>query len=1840
MNKKLGGITFLVLVLCFSVVSAGFWSDLFGITGNAVSVDEGLVAYYSLDGNGEDSYGGNALSGSGSFADGIKDEGLYLDGSYNLYNSNPDFDFTGNETASFSIASWFKVEDCEASHYGGIALASGSRLRLGLIYNQNDENSYWYVQTLPSTPVARFYGCEADTWVHIVGTYNSSTQMLSLYKDGNLKQEKVTSGVDSSNVASKITLGHAQRYFRGTMDDVAIYDRALSASEVQEIYDGVARDEIIDDETVNDTLADEEIIEESLNETLGEGNTTLKVDDEIINDTLGTNETSEDEETIEEPLNETIEEEESESCSGCIYNEQCYPFGIRLEVDGVPSYCDIDNEMKEQRTVDSQGEWASCQNSYECESNLCSAGECIGLADILDEANSFKKFIVRIVCKIAHPIDDEEFNACVYEGLDDGIGGDDDVEEEEEEEEEEEIIDFSFVPSNGCGEGYVFIDEVCDGDSDEQESVCNKSERYANACFNKSSPEEPEFVAGEILVSLKNIDLSKITDSSFGVNSLDELASEFGVIKIEKALISPQFDMMRKITLSDNANIPLTVEAFQLSEYVDWVEPNYIYTSSVIPSDTDYSSQWALPMISAEVAWGIETGDPSVIIAIIDTGIDTNHTDLIDNLWTNPGETPANSIDDDNNNCTDDIKGCDFALMSGNISDLNGHGTHCAGIAAAKSNNSLGISGLCWNCMLMAGKSALTVSEIGKAIDYSVNNGARVISMSFGGSTPSSLIDNVTSAYNSDIVVIAAAGNANNYIKEYPAAFDNVIGVAATEQTDARAPFSKYGDWMLDSGAWIDVAAPGQDILSTIPPNDYISWSGTSMAAPLVAGLAGLIISKNPSFTAEEVRQIIRSKVDRPVNSDKYIGIGRINAYEALQVDSIVIAQFDHSIIDGEFYESGDVIEVMGSAKSSASGSFSSYELFYADATSPLSPYPLSWDTIVSSTTSVDNGELGSWDTTGLPFGNYVLRLVVTDSNGEESEDRMLVSLGGGCGINLVTDLFLSSNIIGNGSEYIILDDDNVTLDCQGHTIANCPILAENKENIDIRNCNIILASTGVVFVDVEDSVIHNNSFESNNYGLTLSSCSYNDIWNNTLSNNLAMGINIIDGGIYNKIYSNIFPYNHREVIRIREASYNSIYDNHIYGTFLWSFLNGAITIENSSHNILKNNLIDENRIEGVYISNSNDNELIDNRIIDNIGKGIYLELNSDKNELINNIVNGNGRDGIKVSSGSFNIISNNKVSSNEENGINLYLSPDNTLRNNVVNYNGQHGIILKSDSNYNELTSNTANSNALYGIYLTLGSNNNELTSNTANSNLASGISLFSSKNNLLDQNTAKNNNKKGILLESSSNNNELVSNIANENDYGIYLDSSSLNTMDENTANKNTEIGIYLVSNSDDNSLESNTANDNTFIGVYFTSDSNDIELNKNVVCFNGEKDIKDMDTNSGDENTCDITFNWDDSGTENCTYECELCGNNVIDEPEECDGSELGDYICDDEYSGYLYCNEDCTINYDGCPGGIYEIDSEISNCDELQNIKYDLTKSYELMNDIDCSETYSWDSRSGFDPIGDTSTTYPGFTGVLDGKGYEISNMIISRPDESYVGIFASLGEGAIVKNLGLKNIGISGKYAVGALAGYSLGTIKDTYSKSGSIASSDSSSYVGGLVGEKSEGIIENTYTTGGVYSPNIVGGIVGQCGSGGGECIIKNSFSTSSVRGKGYNGGLIGWIYTGTIENSDWSNIDTHDDAYYCYGGYYETLTTDCISPDGETPSYHFQGDSHNYYEPLASWDFESIWQEVEGGYPELRVGDGEVAKEFVPLPVFFKKLGCKILHPINDEEFDSCVEK
>jgi len=413
-----------------------------------------------------------------------------------------------------------------------------------------------------------------------------------------------------------------------------------------------------------------------------------------------------------------------------------------------------------------------------------------------------------------------------------------------------------------------------------------------------NSQEKPQSVPDRILVKYK-----KQADLWIQKSIKAAIESTYGIQEIR------EFSFIDVYLYKIRWGKEKTLKDLNKNPNIEYAEPDYIrYIDSVVPNDLHFSKLWGLHNdgqtggtadadIDAPEAWDLTTGSSDVIVAVIDSGVDYNHEDLNANMWTNPGEIPDNGEDDDGNGYVDDYYGINALDDNGNPMDDKGHGTHCAGIIAAVGDNDIGVVGVCWTAKIMSLKfldaeGEGSISDEIKCIEYAIDKGAHIINASLGGPDFSYFEKNaIDASKEAGILFVTAAGNDGSNNDEepfYPASSDcdNIIAVAATNHNDNLASFSNYGAYS------VDVAGPGVSIYSTLPNNFYDYKSGTSMAAPYVAGLAALIHSyySTPapelsisSINWQQVKNRILSWADQIDSLEgKILTGGRINAFNSI----------------------------------------------------------------------------------------------------------------------------------------------------------------------------------------------------------------------------------------------------------------------------------------------------------------------------------------------------------------------------------------------------------------------------------------------------------------------------------------------------------------------------------------------------------------------------------------------------------------------------------------------------------------------------------------------------------------------------------------------------------------------------------------------------------------------------------------------------------------------------------------------------------------------------------------------------------------------------------------------
>ncbi len=340
-------------------------------------------------------------------------------------------------------------------------------------------------------------------------------------------------------------------------------------------------------------------------------------------------------------------------------------------------------------------------------------------------------------------------------------------------------------------------------------------------------------------------------------------------------------------------DVPALCAELNRDPEIEYAQPNYRYRLCREPNDPDFADQYAHQLIQMQDAWEISTGSHDIVVAVLDTGVDVNHPDLKDNIWTNKGEIPDNNKDDDGNGYVDDIHGWNFGAGDNKVTPVKddsftaGHGTEVAGVIAAAGNNGKGVSGVNWQSSIMALRMSddFTSKEVAAALDYAAANGARVVNMSFGadefGPEGDQIVKTaIDNAFAKGVLLVASAGNSDSSRPNFPAAYYNVMAVASTNGEDTKTGHSTFG-------LWVDIAAPGTDIVTTDLGGEYIATAGTSFSSPYVAAVAALLFAHRPQLTHLQARAILENTTD-PLNYGDldpnlcYIGTGRVNAYQAL----------------------------------------------------------------------------------------------------------------------------------------------------------------------------------------------------------------------------------------------------------------------------------------------------------------------------------------------------------------------------------------------------------------------------------------------------------------------------------------------------------------------------------------------------------------------------------------------------------------------------------------------------------------------------------------------------------------------------------------------------------------------------------------------------------------------------------------------------------------------------------------------------------------------------------------------------------------------------------------------
>ena len=426
--------------------------------------------------------------------------------------------------------------------------------------------------------------------------------------------------------------------------------------------------------------------------------------------------------------------------------------------------------------------------------------------------------------------------------------------------------------------------------------------------FGFSQERKVQYVQNEIYLKVKPSfsnkinDFNGVTDIKTEVPFLENIlqSNKVSIEKIEKPFFSlknKNFKSVFKIKISETGKIDSIIDKLKAEgqyEYIEKVPARFIIG---FPNDVSYPSQWSLEKIKANLAWDVNGGGANVIVAVVDNAIQTTHIDLAANMVA--GKDMSSEQDTDPNP----------------PNDLFNHGTHVAGIVSAVTNNVVGISAAANNKVKIMPIKATPDDGNPNGIYYgfegivwAVDNGAKIISLSWGGGGYSQTEQDVINyAFNNGVLVVAAAGNENSEDLHYPSAYQHVISVASLDASDSRSSFSSYG-------STIDISAPGRGILSTLPTNVFGSFSGTSMATPLVASCLGYIWSCFPSLTLAELEALIKNTSDdisfQNPNLSGKLGAGRINLLNAIACKTVGLDALNVTISPNKYFCEGDSVKL------------------------------------------------------------------------------------------------------------------------------------------------------------------------------------------------------------------------------------------------------------------------------------------------------------------------------------------------------------------------------------------------------------------------------------------------------------------------------------------------------------------------------------------------------------------------------------------------------------------------------------------------------------------------------------------------------------------------------------------------------------------------------------------------------------------------------------------------------------------------------------------------------------------------------------------------------------------
>jgi thermitase len=878
-----------------------------------------------------------------------------------------------------------------------------------------------------------------------------------------------------------------------------------------------------------------------------------------------------------------------------------------------------------------------------------------------------------------------------------------------------------------------------------------------------------------------------------------------------------------------------------------YAESNIRFHSNFVPNDPYSDLQWALGKIDAYSSWNISLGSRNILVAVVDTGVDYSHPDLAANYVSLGYDWVNNDLDP---------------------MDDEGHGTHCAGIIAAALNNSIGIAGVA-QVQIMAEKGLSRYGtgwsdDLASAICHAVDQGAKIVSCSWGSYEDSELIhDAVRYAYGKGALIVASAGNDALDLKNYPAAYEEVIAVTATDRSDERASFANYGDW-------VELSAPGSYIFSTMPDSAYAYNSGTSMSAPFAAGVAALVWSRFPNMTRDQVRQqLLRTSDDLGDSGfDIYFGCGRVNARKAVEEappssDMLIVGwQKKPMTLYCELGESIAInVSLLNFGTSNQSDVMSNVLIngnifdsetidFFESGKSKVMSFE--WtphlEGLYNVTTYIlPRADESNTDNNALTINARVTIPKVIQVEKNQRIQDAIDSAYPGDTVQVAAGTYYEHLSINKSLSLIGGRNGAAIIDGRG-TGTVVHVLADkvNVTSFTLRN-----ADRGICLDCSDGNIIANNLIFNNSEGFTLLYSGGNKITNNSMTDNEC---NFCVGGDFDMYIPSQF-------VQYMDTS------NTVEGKPVYYWVNqrdkqvpndaGYVAMIGSTNIIVRNLNLSKNG-QGILIAYTN-GSVIEKTNASLNKQGILLV------ESINNTV----QDSVMINNDcaidarySFSITASKNTVINNTDGIRLWYSGDNVIQHNVVASNGQHGIWSMYSTN-NEFHSNTVSDN-FWGFCLAWSGDSifrgNNVTRNVYNfgvdgnflpdfildidtSNTVEGklVHYLVNKHDLIINSSTFPNagyvavvnctsitvrdlnmtsDFQGILLAYT--NNSIIEKVsASNNQNGICLLNCNENTIRENVITSN-NIGI-LLHRSTNNDIAHNTVVANEEGGIYLGSSSN---------------------------------------------------------------------------------------------------------------------------------------------------------------------------------------------------------------------------------------------------------------------------------------------------------------------------------------------------------------------------------------------------------------------------------